>query len=81
MRFGHAVLASALAYAGAMAVTSCSGPQPPPFKPLVDVKALMNSVVDPQAEVIWGSVATIITMAGTEERQPHRPTKPMATRN
>lgn len=52
-------------------MTSCTGPQPPPFKPLVDVKALMNSVVDPQADVIWGSVATIITAAGTEERQPH----------
>lgn len=71
MRFGHAVLASALVYAGAIAMTSCSGPQPPPFKPLVDVKGLMNSVVDPQADVIWNSVATIITTAGTEERQPH----------
>ena len=71
MRCGHAVLASALVYAGAIAMTSCAGPQPPPFKPLVDVKTLMNAVVDPQADVIWNSVATIITTAGTEERQPH----------
>ena len=47
MGFTPARLASVLVYAAALAATSCSGPEPPPFKPLADVKALMNSVVDP----------------------------------
>jgi hypothetical protein len=71
MRSRHSVLVAVLAYVGAVSITSCSGPQPPPFKPLVDVKVLMNSVVDPQADIIWGSVATIVTFAGVEERRPH----------
>ena len=30
----------------------------------------MDSMVDPNADYIWESVATIVTAAGTEERQP-----------
>jgi hypothetical protein len=30
----------------------------------------MDSMVDPSADVIWESVATIITIAGTEEKAP-----------
>ena len=49
---------------------ACSGPQPPPFKPVVDVKLMMQSVVDPQADVIWESVHTVITKEGTKEIRP-----------
>ena len=31
----------------------------------------MDSEIDPAADFIWGSVGTIITAAGIEERQPH----------
>lgn len=47
----------------------CSAP-PPPYKPVLDTKKLMETVIDPSADVIWGSVATIITASGTEERAP-----------
>ena len=45
-------------------------PSPPPFRPVADVKQLMISVVDPAADVIWGSVGTIVSAQGTEERAP-----------
>jgi hypothetical protein len=49
----------------------CSGtPQPPPFKPVADVKQLMNSVIDPAADVIWDSTGWIVTAAGVEHKVP-----------
>ena len=48
----------------------CGGPQPPPFKPVADVKQLMQAVVDPSADVVWESVKTTFTKDGVEERQP-----------
>ena len=56
--------------AGALCWTACGGPAPPPFKPVADVKQLMQAVVDPSADVVWESVATIFTKAGVEERRP-----------
>ena len=53
-----------------MVSASCGGPPPPPFKPLADVKGLMQAVVDPAADVVWESVATIFTKDGVEERRP-----------
>lgn len=49
-----------------------SDPPPPPvdFRPAGDVKQLMNSILDPSADVIWESVGTIVTEAGTEEIVP-----------
>lgn len=43
---------------------------PPPYKPVADVKQLMQSVVDPAADVIWGSVYTIVSKEGTVETAP-----------
>jgi len=31
---------------------ACGGPAPPPFKPVVDTKVLMQAVVDPKADAI-----------------------------
>jgi hypothetical protein len=47
------------------------GPAPPPFKPVADVKALMQGVVDPAADGVWQSVAIIFTKNHVEERRPH----------
>jgi hypothetical protein len=47
-----------------------AGAEAPPFKPVVDTKTLMNSVIEKQANVVWESVATIETVNGTEDRRP-----------
>jgi len=41
------------------------------FRPTSTIKDIMDSMVDPSADVIWESVATIITISGTEELAPH----------
>ena len=48
----------------------CGAPERPPFRPLADNKLLMQAVLEPQAEVIWDAVQTIITEQGTEEIRP-----------
>jgi cytochrome c556 len=53
-----------------LACGACGGPQPPPFKPVVDVKQLMQGIVDPASDVVWESVATIYRKDGVEERRP-----------
>lgn len=40
------------------------------FVAVADVRDLMASVIDPATDVVWESVGTIITLAGTEERVP-----------
>lgn len=43
---------------------------PSPFKLTASIQELMDSVVDPNADELWDSVATIVTKKGVEERQP-----------
>jgi hypothetical protein len=40
------------------------------FRPVVGEQALMLTMVDPAADVVWDAVQTIITPEGTEEIQP-----------
>jgi hypothetical protein len=61
---------ASIALTAAITWGACAGPQPPPFKPVADVKQLMQGIVDPSADVVWGSVATIFTKDGMEERRP-----------
>ncbi|MEE2778226.1 MAG: hypothetical protein VYE73_15855 [Acidobacteriota bacterium] len=42
----------------------------PPFMPVADVMHLMQNIVDPAADVVWGSVGTIIDDTGTNEFFP-----------
>ncbi len=53
----------------------CNEAAPPPqaespFKPVANVTQLMNWIMDPAADVLWQSVATIITEEGTTEVEP-----------
>ena len=66
---------------GACVVSACGGPQPPPFKPIADTKLLMQSVVDPNAAIIWESVKTIDSAAGTEVIRPKNEGEWAAVRN
>jgi hypothetical protein len=40
------------------------------FRTTGTIKDIMDSVVDPSADYLWESVATIVTKKGTEERRP-----------
>jgi hypothetical protein len=51
-------------------VVSGCGQPPPPYKPVADVKQLMQGIVDPSADVVWESVAMIFTKEGVEDRRP-----------
>src|SRR5262245_43505669 len=37
---------------------------------VASIKDIMDSMVDPSADYLWESVATIVSAAGTEERRP-----------
>jgi len=49
---------------------ACGDPEGPPFKPMVDVKQLMVSIIDPAADVLWDSVGTVISEEGIDEWYP-----------
>lgn len=63
-----------------LGAAACGGPAPPPFKPVADTKLLMQSVVDPNADVVWEAVKTIVTDT-TEEIRPHTEEQWTAVRN
>jgi len=44
--------------------------EPSVFKPTATVQEIMQSVIDPNIDAVWNSVATISTKAGVEERAP-----------
>src|SRR5712691_3351567 len=50
---------------------ACQARQPQPeYQTTATIKDIMDSMVDPNADYLWESVATIVTAAGTEERAP-----------
>ena len=59
--------------AAALAASACSNdnaPAPAPFTPIVNTGVLMESFIEPSADVIWASVGTIVTAAGEEHIRP-----------
>ena len=51
------------------------------FAPTATVQDIMLSMVDPKADAIWNSVATIVTLEGTEEKRPETEEDWIALRN
>ena len=45
-------------------------PPPSPLRPTATIKDIMDSMVDPSADVLWESVGTVESEAGFEERGP-----------
>ena len=53
------------------ALIACSSaPPPPPFRPVADLKQLMQSVVEPAADEYWDAVGWIEDAGGTHEIAP-----------
>jgi hypothetical protein len=73
--------AIAVSCLGVLVCTACGGPQPPPFKPVADVKQLMQGAIDPNADIIWEATGTIVSKAGTENRRPKNQEQWDAVRN
>lgn len=53
----------------------------PQYKVSATIKDLMMATVDPLTDVVWESVATIVTPAGTEERRPRNDEEWTAVKN
>jgi hypothetical protein len=54
-----------------LACSACaSGNQTPPFQAVADTDVLMESFIEPNADVIWLSVGTIVSAAGEEHIRP-----------
>ena len=51
-------------------VAGCSSSPPSEFRPTSTVKDIMDSVIDPSADVLWDSVEVIATLEGTERKAP-----------
>ena len=70
-------------------VAGCSakGPAPaqpegaPPYHTVANVKQVMNWIIEPNADVLWDSVGTIITDAGRQELLPQTEEEWEAVRN
>lgn len=67
-RFGLVLSASVLVASGCGAREE--PPPQPAYRPTATIKDIMDSVIDPNADVLWNSVATIVSVTGTEEREP-----------
>jgi hypothetical protein len=67
--------------AGALAVSGCGGSPPVPFTPVADTKLLMQSVVDPNADLIWDAVKIISTKDGDQNIRPRTEAEWIAVRN
>jgi hypothetical protein len=53
-----------------LALAGCGGPQPPPFKAVVDTKTLMAALLEKQADIVWEAVGTTIEGYKIEEHHP-----------
>src|SRR5688572_27160089 len=52
-----------------------------PYHAVANVKQVMNWIIEPNADVLWDSVGTIITEAGREELMPKTEEEWEAVRN
>jgi hypothetical protein len=60
---------------------ACGGSEPPPFKPVADLKQMMNEIIDPAADGVWEASGTITTAEGSYERGPKTEDEWTAARN
>ena len=70
LRTFHWLVAAGLSL---LVAAACSSPPPAQtdlFRTTPTIKDIMDSMVDPSADYLWESVATIVTKAGIEERMP-----------
>jgi hypothetical protein len=67
------LVGSTLVLGCAISLSACQNavdPAQPEYVPSATIKDLMQSVIDPSADVVWNAVAIIETLDGTEDRAP-----------
>ena len=69
LRTAFCGLTACLALAGCTPAPESSEPATP-FNPVLDDHQLMNWVMDPMADVIWGSAGSVITIDGEQDLAP-----------
>ena len=74
MRPSAVVVIAATCGLAAVGAQACrareASPPPPEYRTTATVKDIMDSIVDPEADVLWNSVATIVSATGIEEKAP-----------
>src|SRR6187402_1675354 len=55
---------------GAFACAACAQKPAPEYRIEATVKDLMDAIVDPASDAIWGSVEIVATLEGTVEKKP-----------
>jgi hypothetical protein len=53
-----------------VASDACRGTQQPEYRPTATIKDIMESMVDPNADLVWESVAIEVSATGTETKAP-----------
>ena len=59
-----------LAVAGCKAAAPPPAPAAPEFRPTATIREIMGNMIDPSADVLWESVATIVSQTGIDDRRP-----------
>ena len=75
--FGHCHAAAAVVMVAASLLAGCAAPapeQPPPadapYRPVASIREVMNSVIDPSADVVWNAVRTVIDHGRPTDHAP-----------
>ncbi len=55
---------------GLVGCSDAPKPQAAPYEPVLDLHDLMNSVLDPATDVIWGAAGAVITAEGEQDLAP-----------
>jgi hypothetical protein len=69
----YSILAATMFAVALVSISACNRTQPTPlpeYAPTATIKDLMLSIVDPSADVVWLSVTTVASAAGTVETAP-----------
>jgi hypothetical protein len=76
-RFRHRHAAAAVVLVAASLLAGCTTPapeQPPPadspYRPVASIREVMNSVIDPSADVVWNAVRTVIDHGRPTDHAP-----------
>jgi hypothetical protein len=70
MRIAHLLSVAVALLAGCSPVPLARAPEGPPFTTDLNLKQVMNWVIDPAADVVWDSVKTLMSTEGTKEIAP-----------